>query len=225
MSPGPTPKGQQRRAALLDAAERVLTSAGGSELTLRAVAEEAGVRLGHLQYYFPARADLLAALLDRVLTTSLERVTDLTDTARTANAEPDEESGLEPGPDPGPDTGLDTGLDAALDALLDGVLSDHDDPRLVRLFTEVWALAAHDEEAASAVRAFYDRYASHVASYVRDHAPGVSAADARHRAEVFVMLMEGSALFRSGITGRRSTDADARLRAVARALLGGEARP
>ncbi|MFD6876233.1 MULTISPECIES: TetR/AcrR family transcriptional regulator [unclassified Streptomyces] len=200
MSAGPTPKGQQRRAALLDAAERVLTSRGGSELTLRAVAEEAGVRLGHLQYYFPARAALLSALLDRILTTSLERVTGLTD-ARTN----------------------DVGLDDGLDALLDGVLSDHDDPRLVRLFTEVWALAAHDEEAAAAVRAFYDRYVAHVASFVRDHAPEVSAADARDRAEVFVMLMEGSALFRSGITGRRSPAADARLRRAARALLGGGA--
>ncbi|MFF3013376.1 TetR/AcrR family transcriptional regulator [Streptomyces sp. NPDC057939] len=194
MSAAPTPKGQQRRAALLDAAERVLTSSGGSELTLRAVAEEAGVRLGHLQYYFPARAALLSALLDRVLTASLERVTGLTD------ALTDE---------------------AGLDALLDGVLSDHDDPRLVRLFTEVWALAAHDEEAAAAVRAFYDGYVAHVASFVRDRTPGVSADDARHRAEVFVMLMEGSALFRSGITGRRSPGTDARLRGAARDLLAG----
>ncbi|MFD3869258.1 TetR/AcrR family transcriptional regulator [Streptomyces sp. NPDC058623] len=209
MSSGPTPKGQQRRAALLDAAERVLTSAGGSELTLRAVAEEAGVRLGHLQYYFPARTDLLSALLERVLTLSLERVTHLTDTARPTEA--------------GPDSGRGAGMEAALDALLDGVLSDHDDPRLVRLFTEVWALAAHDEEAAAAVRAFYDRYAAHVASFVRGNAPGVSAADAHHRAEVFVMLMEGSALFRSGITGRRSTGTDARLRSAARTLLGGGA--
>ncbi|MFE0013149.1 TetR/AcrR family transcriptional regulator, partial [Streptomyces erythrochromogenes] len=69
----PTPKGHQRRAALLDAAEHVLGSAGGAELTMRAVADAAGVRLGHLQYYFPARSDLLAALLDRILTASLAR--------------------------------------------------------------------------------------------------------------------------------------------------------
>ncbi|MBX9397688.1 TetR family transcriptional regulator C-terminal domain-containing protein [Streptomyces sp. TRM72054] len=94
MSTGPTPKGRERRTALLDAAERVLTSSGGS-------------------------------------------------------------------------------------ALLDGVLSDNDDPALVRLFTEVWALAAHDQEAAAAVRAFYDQYATHVA-----------------------------ALFRSGVAGRRSTGTD-----------------
>ncbi|MGW6982517.1 TetR/AcrR family transcriptional regulator [Streptomyces sp. NPDC054932] len=194
----PTPKGRQRRTALLDAAERVLTSFGGSELTLRAVAEEAGVRLGHLQYYFPTRAALLSALLDRVLASSLERVTALT-AAHT------------------------NGTD--LEALLDGILSDHDDPRLVLLFTEVWALAAHDEEAAAAVRAFYGQYVTHVAGFVQDRAPDLSAAEARHRAEVFVMLMEGSALFRSGITGRRTADTDARLRETALTLLGGAVRP
>ncbi|MFD9480498.1 MULTISPECIES: TetR family transcriptional regulator [Streptomyces] len=191
---GPTSKGRQRRTALLDAAERVLTSSGGSELTLRAVAEEAGVRLGHLQYYFPARAALLSALLDRILASSLERVTALT---------------------AAPTHGTDR------EALLDAVLSDHDDPNLVLLFTEVWALAAHDEEAAAAVRAFYDQYVTHVAAFVREHAPGLSAAEAQHRAEVFVMLMEGSALFRSGITGRRTAGTDARLREAALTLLGG----
>ncbi|MEV4917381.1 TetR/AcrR family transcriptional regulator [Streptomyces tirandamycinicus] len=193
MTAGPTPKGRQRRTALLDAAECILTSSGGSELTLRAVADAAGVRLGHLQYYFPSRSALLAALLDRVLTSSLDRVARLT-------GRPDGDSA---------------------GALLDGVLSDHDDPDLVRLFTEVWAMAAHDPEAAAAVRAFYDRYAAHVAGFLRGHEPGTSAAGARQRAEVFVMLMEGAALFRSGVAGRRSAETDAHLRRVLMGLLEG----
>ncbi|AXE24102.1 TetR/AcrR family transcriptional regulator [Streptomyces globosus] len=191
MSSRPTPKGRQRRTALLDAAERILASSGGSELTLRAVADEAGVRLGHLQYYFASRSALLSALLDRVLTSSLERVALLT-------GRPDGNS---------------------VDALLDGVLSDHDDPALVRLFTEVWAMAAHDPEAAAAVRAFYDQYATHVAGFLRDHAPMLSADAARRRAEVFVMLMEGASLFRSGVAGRRSAGTDAHLRHVLLAFL------
>ncbi|WP_236246132.1 TetR/AcrR family transcriptional regulator [Streptomyces sp. CC210A] len=190
-----TPKGRQRREALLDAAERVLASSGGSELTLRAVADEAGVRLGHLQYYFPSRSALLTALLDRVLASSLDRVARLVD---------------RPGA-------------GGVDALLDGVLADHDDPSLVRLFTEIWAMAAHDPEASAAVRGFYDHYASHVVVFLRDHAPGLTGTAARRRAEVFVMLMEGAALFRSGIAGRRSAGTDADLRRVLRALLREEA--
>ncbi|GAA0280489.1 hypothetical protein GCM10010302_17830 [Streptomyces polychromogenes] len=193
MSPGPTPKGELRRSALLDAAERILGSAGGAELTMRAVAETAGVRLGHLQYYFPARSDLVAALLDRILAASLERVAVLAENG----------------------AGEAGGLGPALDALL----GEHEDLSLVRLFTEVWAMAAHDEAAARAVRAFYGRYADHVADFIGRRLPGLPAATARSRAEVFVMVMEGSALFRSGIAGTPSPAAEARLRRVLRELL------
>ncbi|MEU2799600.1 MULTISPECIES: TetR/AcrR family transcriptional regulator [unclassified Streptomyces] len=193
MSAVPTPKGKQRREALLDAAEHILASSGGSELTLRAVADAASVRLGHLQYYFPSRSALLTALLSRILDTSLERV------ARLA-APPDGDG---------------------ITALLDGVLADHDDQALVRLFTEVWVMAAHDGEAAEAVRDFYDRYAAHVTELLDRQGAGAPRDDARQRAEVFVMLMEGAALFRSGVAGRRSTATDARLRRTLHAVLTG----
>ncbi|THA82215.1 TetR/AcrR family transcriptional regulator [Streptomyces sp. A0592] len=191
--PAPTPKGHQRRAALLDAAEHVLGSAGGAELTMRAVADAAGVRLGHLQYYFPARSDLLTALLDRVLASSLARVAALAGAGDAAG-------------DPA--------------AVLDTLLGDHDDPSLVRLFTEVWAMAAHDEAAAGAVRAFYAAYAGHVSRFVRDRSPGLDPVAAHSRAEVFVMLMEGASLFRSGIAGRAAPATDAALRRTLLDLLG-----
>ncbi|MFD6966812.1 TetR/AcrR family transcriptional regulator [Streptomyces sp. NPDC059979] len=209
---GPTPKGHQRRTALLDAAERILGSSGGAELTMRAVADAAGVRLGHLQYYFPARSDLLAALLDRILTASLTRVAALTDTSG-AGADADTRAGA------------DTSADAGAEAILDTVLGDHDDLPLVRLFTEVWSMAAHDEEAARAVRAFYAAYAGHVAEFIRGRSPALTSDAATARAEVFVMLMEGSALFRSGITGRPTPPADTLLRRTLLDLLAGEALP
>ncbi|MFJ7777443.1 TetR/AcrR family transcriptional regulator [Streptomyces yangpuensis] len=192
-TPAPTPKGHQRRTALLDAAEHILGSAGGAELTMRAVADAAGVRLGHLQYYFPSRSDLLAATLDRILAASLTRV-----------AAPAEAGGSAGDPT----------------AVLDVLLGDHDDPSLVRLFTEVWAMAAHDGDAAAAVRAFYAAYAGHVARFVRDRSPGVDPGVAQARAEVFVMLMEGAALFRSGVTGGASPATDAVLRGTLLDLLG-----
>ncbi len=205
---GPTPKGHQRRTALLDAAEEILGSSGGAELTMRAVADAAGVRLGHLQYYFPARSDLLAALLDRILAASLARVAALTDASGA-------DAGTGAGAGAGTDAGAGAGAGAA--AILDTVLGDHDDLPLVRLFTEVWSMAAHDEEAAHAVRAFYAAYARHVAEFIRGRTPSLTPAAAAARAEVFVMLMEGSALFRSGITGRPKPPTDAVLR---RTLLG-----
>ncbi|WP_420078980.1 TetR/AcrR family transcriptional regulator [Streptomyces sp. JL4002] len=206
----PTAKGKQRRTALLDAAERILGTSGGAELTMRAVADAAGIRLGHLQYYFPARSDLLAALLDRILAASLARVAALTSA---------------------------DGAGADVEAVLDTVLGEHEDLPLVRLFTEVWSMAAHDEAAAAAVRSFYAAYAAHVAAFVRSGSPRAGAgeaaegpeatdpAEAASRAEVFVMLMEGSALFRSGITGRPGARTDAVLRRTLLGLLTGGDRP
>ncbi|MFJ8015669.1 TetR/AcrR family transcriptional regulator [Streptomyces sp. NPDC096339] len=192
--PAPTPKGRQRRTALLDAAERILTSSGGAELTMRTVADEAGVRLGHLQYYFPTRTDLLAALLDRILATSLERVAGLTSTAG-----------------------------ADLPAVLDALLAEQQDPAMMRLFTEVWAMAAHDAAAAEAVRGFYAAYAAHVAEFVIGRSPGLAPGAARARADVFVMLMEGSSLFRSGLAGRPDPGSDALLRHTLLGVLGEDA--
>jgi AcrR family transcriptional regulator len=57
----------QRRAQLLDAAVEVLVRDGLEGLTLRDVAAQAGVRLSTLQYIFSSRAELVAALSERVL--------------------------------------------------------------------------------------------------------------------------------------------------------------
>lgn len=57
----------ERRAQLLAAAEEVLVRDGLADLTLRAVAEQAGVRLSALQYIFPTREELVSALTRHVL--------------------------------------------------------------------------------------------------------------------------------------------------------------
>ncbi|MER7761776.1 TetR family transcriptional regulator [Streptomyces sp. NPDC097619] len=193
----PTPKGTRRRAELLAAAERVLAGEGGAELTLRAVAAEAGVRIGHLQYYFPARADLIAALLEQVLSGALARVAAVCPDPATAGNGPAEDA-------------------AVLDAVL---LADHEDARLVRMFTEIWALAAREESAARAVREFYAAYTRHVAEFMARRSPGAPPAEFESRAAAFVMLIEGASLFRSGIAGRPGPGAEAELRRLALGLL------
>ncbi len=56
-----------RRAQLLSAARQVLARDGLDRLTLRAVAEQADVRLSTLQYIFSSRAELVTALAEWVL--------------------------------------------------------------------------------------------------------------------------------------------------------------
>jgi AcrR family transcriptional regulator len=58
---------QERRNLLLDAAERVLSRGGPQALTLQAVASEAGVSKGGLLYHFTTKAELVAALVERLV--------------------------------------------------------------------------------------------------------------------------------------------------------------
>ncbi|WP_224285239.1 TetR/AcrR family transcriptional regulator [Streptomyces sp. LS1784] len=183
-------KGAQRREQLLDTAEELLVTEGGTELTMRTVATAAGVRLGHLQHYFPTHAELVAAVLGRVLDRSVERLGPLLDPGR------------------------------AEDALLGELLAEQQDPRLVRLFAELWALAARDPAVAAAVRAFYDRYRELVAAFLAGRHPGLTEEQRHARARVFIMLVEGASLFRSGLAGTAEPAADAELLHTARALLG-----
>ncbi|KNB53990.1 TetR/AcrR family transcriptional regulator [Streptomyces caatingaensis] len=184
-----TRRGDARRTSLLDAAETVLVARGHADASLRAIADEAGVRIGHLQHYFPARADLVKAVLERALDRSLERLAAAT----------------------GPRA------DAA-DAVA-VLLAEQEDPRLVRLYVELWALAARDEDVAEVVRAFYGTYVGHVEAFLRRLRPERTAAFCRARAETFVALLEGAALLRSGIAGKRSGAVDAHLAEQAVRLL------
>ncbi|WP_329491203.1 TetR family transcriptional regulator [Kitasatospora sp. NBC_01246] len=200
-------KGEQRRAELLDAAEDLLVTAGGAELSMRAVAAAAGVRLGHLQYYFPTHAALVAAVLGRVLTRSAERLAPLlapADPAATA--------------DPA-GAGAAEAADRTAQALISALLAEQEDVRLVRLFAEVWAFAARDEAVADAVRAFYADYRARIAAFLADRRPDLPEAVVQGRAQVFLMLVEGASLFRSGLAGVREPAADEELLRTARSLL------
>ncbi|MFD8705841.1 TetR/AcrR family transcriptional regulator [Kitasatospora sp. NPDC059648] len=55
---------QQRRETIARALWRVVEQRGATHLTLREVAQEAGISLGQLQHYFGSRAELLAFAMD-----------------------------------------------------------------------------------------------------------------------------------------------------------------
>ncbi|KUL53977.1 TetR family transcriptional regulator [Streptomyces sp. NRRL F-4489] len=200
-----TRQGSLRRTSLLDAAETVLIAKGNADASLRAIAGEAGVRVGHLQHYFPTRADLIKAVLERALDRSLERLAETTglqmDSADPSVIEVPEGGRADP---------------AEVVAV---VLAEQEDPQLVRLYVEVWALAARDDEIAEVVRAFYRKYVAHVEAFVQQGRPEWSAEFCRARAETFVALVEGAALMRSGIAGSRSGAMDTQLAQQAVQLL------
>ncbi len=183
---GASRKGQERSEAILDTAERLLVDEGHAALTLRGVAQQAGIRLGNLQYYFATREELVRALLARVL----ERATAKLEKRMGAAGHPT------------------TALDAALESLLE----DQKEPASYRLFYDLWALAAREPAIATELRAFYARYVGAVEGLLSHAAPELSRAEAHARAELLVALLEGLSLFRSGTLGAPDPKVESELR-------------
>lgn len=185
---GASRKGQERSEAILDAAEGLLVEAGHAALTLRGVAQRAGIRLGNLQYYFTTREELVRALLARVLERATARVEARMGTAG-APAE-------------------------ALDEAVETLLEEQRDPTSYRLVYDLWALAAREPAIAVELQAFYARYTDAVAELLRKVAPELSRAEARARGELLVALLEGLSLFRSGTVGAPDRKVEAELKRV-----------
>ncbi|WP_449282110.1 TetR/AcrR family transcriptional regulator [Leucobacter sp.] len=63
---------EERRAEILSEAARIALESGLERITLRAVAEQLGVRPGLISHYFPAAEDLVIAAFELAITTERE---------------------------------------------------------------------------------------------------------------------------------------------------------
>ena len=196
-------KGALRKAALLDAAEEVLVTKGNANAAMRDFAAAAGVRIGHLQHYFPTRADLIRAVLDRSLERSLQRLA--------------EESGLDLGASSVEGLTRDDSR-----RLLTALLHEHSALEDVKMHVEIWALASADQQAASALRSFYAQYAAHVGGVVRRGRPNLPEPELQGVAAAIVSLFEGAAVTRSDIGGLRTEPGDEAIIRTAQWLIHGQ---
>ncbi len=72
-----TKRGEVKRRALLAAAKRVVSDGGFQRLQMTVVAEAAGTAVGTIYRYFPAKADLCAALVAEVSSRELAVLSDV----------------------------------------------------------------------------------------------------------------------------------------------------
>ena len=189
-------KGSQRRQEVLRTARDLLVDGGRAGFSMRRVAERASMSLGNLQHYFPTQGALVEALLDSVLSQSLDVLEQVRGRAR-----------ARPGR-------------AALAALVDRLLRHHRDPDLCRLFFEIWSLASHDDGARRATARFYARYRAAIAAELAATCPRPARRPDPSRA--ILALIEGSSLFAVGVAGPLGPAGWTALRDAALALAGGD---
>ena len=85
----PLSKGEQRRADVLRTARTHLIERGYDAFSMREIAAALGTKLGHIQYYFPTRHDLLEALVLEELQANLAAIDQIVEAAPRSRSTPE----------------------------------------------------------------------------------------------------------------------------------------
>lgn len=168
--PGVYARGTETVHAILKAALTVLIEEGASAFTIRRIAAACGMKVGNVSYHFPRKEMLIQVLLDDIV--------DSYDAKLELNVRR-------------PDLSAEERLGLVIFFCLDDIRSK----RTTHLFTELWALANHDDFVADRVRAFYQKVHDVIGEYVAALNPALSP-DEVHTLALFISAsMEGTTPF------------------------------
>jgi len=129
-------KGQKRLLNILQTSRDILIESGYHSLTMRKIAASAGITVGHLQYYYPSKKDLLTGLLDHVIESYM---VELDQVRQLAGDIPEDQ----------------------LEAVIRYLINDDGTKESTYFFPELWALANHDAHASERMQDLYRRSRTH----------------------------------------------------------------
>lgn len=168
--PGIYARGTETVDAILKAALDLLIEEGATAFTIRRIAARCDMRVGNVSYHFPRKELLVQVLLDDLIE-SYSRV--LEQMVRIPFVSAEEQLRL----------------------LIVLCLDDIRGQRTTRLFTELWALANHDDFVADRVRIFYQRVHDYIGEYVALVNPALTP-DEVHTVSLYISAsMEGTTPF------------------------------
>jgi len=124
--------GHETRQSIITVAGKVLIESGYASLTLKRVADAAGISVGNLNYHFRTKESLVEALIEHVLTDFSSRFEAIII------------------------RDVDDGSDA-LGALLQWAMDESCAHQYTRLVRELWAMATHNRSVAAAMDHYYDQ--------------------------------------------------------------------
>lgn len=176
-------KGERRRLEVLSLARRQVLESGLERLTLRSLAEALGMTLGNLQYYFPSRDDLLEAILRSEAATDLEAFRSVV-------------SGSDDSADPAED------LRTAVVALAGRWYALNGS-----VYLPIAVRAIHDARFVDVIREIWESFYAELTPLVRRLDLTASPTEARSRAMLIIMLLDGSSIQSYASSGRLSRPA------------------
>jgi AcrR family transcriptional regulator len=175
-----TEKGLGRAQDILEAARSLLAAEGYAGLSMRRVAQAAGMSLSNVQHYYGSKDLLLEALLLTTMDAFQARMDDIA-------AAMSERSQLE-----------------RFLSTVDMFLDELTDPVTHALFFELWALASRNPFASSLMDKMLGRERKTVYKLIRGLNPNLSDEETMQRAILVVAQVEGLMLFRLDRRRRRA---------------------
>ena len=170
LRPGVYARGTETVDQILKAALAVLIEEGASAFTIRRIAARCDMKVGNVSYHFPRKEMLIQVLLDE-LVESYRKL--LHERVRKPNLTAEERLRL----------------------VIVLCLEDIRTKRTSHLFTELWALANHEEFVADRVRAFYKTVHDVIGEYVAQLNPALTPDEVHSVALYISASMEGSTPF------------------------------
>lgn len=167
-----TEKGRGRAHEILLVARRLLAAEGYAGLTMRRVAQEAGMSLSNLQHYYGSKEQLLEALL---LTTMDEFQAKMDRIAVAMAGRPQVERFL-----------------STVDMFLDEIT----EPTMHAIFFEIWALASRHPFASGLMGKMMGRERKAVYGLIQGLNPAITEEQYMERAVLVVAQIQGLMLFR-----------------------------
>jgi AcrR family transcriptional regulator len=175
-----TEKGLGRAHAILHCARAILAQKGYAGLSMRRVAQAAGMTLSNVQHYYGSKDLLLEALLLTTMDAFQARMDDIA-------AAMSERSQLE-----------------RFLSTVDMFLEEITDPVIHALFFEIWALASRNPFASNLMDKMLGRERKTVYNMIRGLNPAISDEETMQRAILMVAQVEGLMLFRLDKRRRRA---------------------
>ncbi len=166
---GLTPKGAKTRRAILKVARNTLVSNADGNLSIKQVAEEVGISLGNLQYYFPTKSELIRGVLQEWLESDLDA---LDSAVRSKKSGPRQR----------------------LLAFIDQQLASSQKIYDIKLIVHIWNAAIYDEKLNEALAEWYANYRRIVKDMLLEANPQISTSQLDNLAAIVIAVIEGESV-------------------------------
>lgn len=157
-------RGQKTRQLILEKSTEILVHKGYDALVLREVAQQVGIKLGNLQYYFPTREDLVAELVEEYHAVQTNEMEELVNSRASPKSK----------------------LRAVVDYYVEKWTI-----RDAFLYFLIIQLSTHNTRMRDSKQKIYQTFYEHLEQIIRDVAPGLTPLQCRQKARIITSLMDG----------------------------------